>query len=90
MKDISIKTRNRWFCTNPFNMVHFILAVILAGWLMSHGRYFGELIFYSIAGRYLYALTTNEKIEDLHWGKTVLAIPLFMWVVNWVLNYLFN
>lgn len=90
MKDISIRTRNRWFCTNSFNTVHFILAVILAGWLIGHGHRFGELILYSIAGRYLYVLTAKEKIEDLHWGKTVLAIPLFMWVVDWVLKYLFN
>lgn len=90
MKGISVRTRNRWFCTNPFNTVHLVLAVILAGWLMSHGRHFGELILYSIAGRYLYALTTDQTVEDLHWGSTVIAIPFFMWVIDFILNYLFN
>lgn len=90
MKDISIRTRNRYFCTNPFNTVHFILAVTLAGWLLSNGRHAGELILFSIAGRYLYVLTTDQKVEDLHWGSTVVVIPFFMWIVDFILNYLFN
>lgn len=89
-QEISIQTKNRYFSINPFNTVHFILSVIFASWLLSHGRQAGEFILFSIAGRYLYVLTAKHEIKDLHWGVTIIITPLIMWLVNMLLINLFG